>query len=117
MKKPSLSTLYKKAWKFMSIFIRKRDKGKCITCGDKRHWKEQDAGHFVHKRCLSFDERNINAQCSRCNRYLHGNLGVYAIEIDKKFGAGTAEGLILLGKQTKKFRRKELEDIIVKYKS
>lgn len=44
-----------------------------------------DAGHFIHGR-LDFDPRNIHVQCSYCNRYLHGNLGEYAIRLIGELG-------------------------------
>ncbi len=108
----SIKSLHKKAWALMSEYVRLRDKGICVTCGKKDDPKLMHAGHFVHKRSMDFDGRNISCQCPQCNKWKHGNLGIYAIEIDKKHGAGTAEKLIIKGHEVKKFTREELTEII-----
>lgn len=36
---------------------------------------------------------NINAQCTRCNHFLSGNLSVYAIYLLKKYGKKKLEDL------------------------
>ena len=70
-----------KAWATFSLWIRNRDK-KCVTCGER---ETLQAGHFWHGK-LDFDEVNINAQCTRCNKWLHGNLGVYSHYLLNKYG-------------------------------
>lgn len=97
-----------KAWKLMSEFIRRRDKGKCFTCPKQDDWKYMQAGHFVHKDCMDFNEININCQCPQCNKWKHGNLGIYAIRLDQKYGVGTAETLIQQGQQLKPYKSGEL---------
>ena len=73
LKKRGKNTLKKKAWDTFSRWIRNRD-GKCVTCNAKTTLQ---AGHFYHG-VLDFDEININAQCARCNEWLHGNLAIYS---------------------------------------
>lgn len=82
-----------KAWDVFSIWIRKRDKGTCVTC-NARHWDEElgeftikgmQAGHFWHN-VLDFDEENINCQCQRCNHFLSGNLAPYSVYLLQKLG-------------------------------
>lgn len=86
-------TNYKdKLWKLFSRYIRMRDKGVCFTCGDTRHWKQQQAGHFIHN-VLDIDEMNINCQCVRCNKFLHGNGVEYALRLIKKYGLDAVEDL------------------------
>jgi hypothetical protein len=84
--------LREKLWKIFSKYIRLRD-GKCVTCGGA----PENAGHYIPKSVtrlsLYFDERNVNAQCVRCNKYLSGNLQSYAIYLEKKFGYGILEQL------------------------
>jgi len=114
--KKTLKSLRKKAWTIFSRWVRTKEKGVCFTCGKRFEISETDAGHFVHRDCLDFDERNIHCQCSRCNRYLHGNLTKYAEHLIKKYGPDIIKELNHLGSKVKKFSRKELEDIINKYK-
>lgn len=44
-----------------------------------------NAGHFYHNY-LDFDEQNINCQCSYCNKWLSGNLAIYAERLIEKYG-------------------------------
>ena len=80
-------------WKLMSEIVRRKEDGVCFICG-KRYWNEElgqndwklmDAGHFYHGK-LDFDFMNIHCCCKRCNGYLHGNLGEYALKLIEKYG-------------------------------
>ena len=62
----------------------------------KKHWKDMDAGHYVPKTAglaLYFNEQNVNAQCTYCNRWMHGNLSRYAIALRRKYGQNILEEL------------------------
>src|SRR3990167_2510623 len=88
------TTAKKAAWKPFSLFIRIRDKGICFTCGVQKPIKEMTAGHFRHSASKTyFNEKNNNCQCTRCNYFLSGNLGIYAQKLDEKYGSGTADKL------------------------
>ena len=79
MKNPSIKTLKKKLDKIFSEYIRKRDKGVCFTSDVKKHWKEQQAGHFYSRvhHGTRYDERNVHCQTLRDNVFLKGNMIVY----------------------------------------
>ena len=107
-----LSKLKKKAEVVCHRYIVIRDKGICFTCGKPG----DQAGHFCHNR-LDFYLMNLHCQCVACNHFRSGNLGVYAVNLDKKYGLGTAEALIARSHtQSNKFSREELEGIIEQYK-
>jgi hypothetical protein len=72
------------AWKLMSEYVRRRDKGVCFTCRKINDWRKCHAGHRHHGK-LNFDEMNINCQCNSCNTYLHGNLGSYERHLIEKY--------------------------------
>jgi len=108
----STKTLKKKAWKLMSEYVRRRDRGICFTCRVKKHWKEQQAGHFIHLNSLDYDFMNIHCQCVRCNHYLGGDLGVYAVKLIKKYGLNKVEKLREKAIEIKRFTVEELETII-----
>jgi hypothetical protein len=116
IKHKSLKSLRKTLWKLVSEYVRRTENGVCFTCGDKRMWQAQDAGHYIHKNCLDYDLVNIHCQCSRCNRYLHGNSGVYAEKLIKLYGQATVENLRRKANITKKFSIIELETMISEYK-
>lgn len=88
-----------------SQFIRLRDANRqgicfCITCGKTFHWKDGDAGHFVQRDryATRYDERNVHAQCKYCNRFRSGEQSIHGMQIDKKYGEGTAAQLITISK-------------------
>jgi len=118
-KKKAIKSLRSKAWGLQSEFVRKIADGKCFTCGDRRNWKEQQAGHFIHGDSLDFDIRNIHCQCVRCNHYLSGNLIEYTKKMLVLYGDEVIEEL-----QRKKHaspmptcqQREFLEGIIKDYK-
>lgn len=41
-------------------------------------------------RDLLFDERNVNAECPKCNAFDDAHLLGYAENLDKRYGPGTA---------------------------
>jgi len=107
-------------WRFFSKYIRQRDKGICISCGKKDDWKNMDAGHYIPKTAglsLYFDERNVNSQCTYCNRWMHGNLSRYAIALRIKYGENILEELDEKRKRTMKYTVEDYRRLINYYKS
>lgn len=107
-----LPKLYKKARRIFAAWIVRRDKGICFTCGKPGN----QAGHFIHRNSLDFNEKANNCQCVACNHFRRGNLAVYAERLEKKYGYGIIQELNQLSHQIKKFTRAELEEKIKKYK-
>lgn len=122
-KPKNLSYYKKKLWKVFSQYIRLRDADKngyctCISCGKKMFWKKSQAGHFIPRSLsnfLYFNEKNVNAQCYRCNCILGGNLFEYAIALNKRYGEGTAMELREQKRELKKYTIQELKDLISFY--
>ena len=113
MKAIPISKLKKEADTLFSEYIRKRDKGICFTCGNKKRWRRQQAGHYVSRSWnkLRFDERNVNCQCMACNIWKKGNMDEYALNLIKKHGVFILE-LLHKDKVKHQFTRLELEKII-----
>lgn len=111
----------KKLWSVFSIFIRTREIDEegiatCFTCGRKKHWKYMDCGHGIPRQYKStkFDEKNNQVQCKRCNGFEGGKREVFKVEMDKKYGKGTWDLMILKSKQV--CRRSQFEiDALTKY--
>jgi hypothetical protein len=63
---------------------------KCYTCGKDFIFKDLEAGHFIPrgKTIYKFAEWNCHSQCCRCNRFLHGNLTQYTLNMIKEYGEG-----------------------------
>lgn len=79
-----------KCWKLVSEYVRRKDADEfgmvtCYSCPVRLHWKEMDCGHHFHSK-LDYDLRNLRPQETRCNRFLHGNLGVYAKRLIEENG-------------------------------
>ena len=108
----------RRAWAEFSKFIRDRDKNICFTCGGTA----TQAGHFIHNvsmLALQFDERNVHAQCSYCNLYLHGNLAEYTLRIIDKYGREAVDELFERKKNrdsAPKMMLKDYEELYEKYK-
>jgi len=137
----TINQLRDKADKVFSRWIRNRDTvdglyvqneeglsipcGYCFTCNKITPTEGKgtgDAGHFIKRACktLRYDETNVNLQCTRCNHFLSGNDGRYAVKLDVVYGKGTAKRLHdqedIYKRDGYKFTRDELEGIINYYK-
>lgn len=73
-------------------YIRRRDADNtsgycsCISCNKKIHFTESDAGHFIGRQHLStrYDERNVHAQCRKCNRFEYGRQYEYSLNLGQE---------------------------------
>jgi hypothetical protein len=116
------SPLKAKLWKIFSLYIRLRDADgqgncRCISCGRIKRWNDCDAGHFIPKNkgnAVYFDENNVHAQCRHCNSFLHGNLGDYRVNLEKKIGRQRVN--LISYKEIKKYSEFEYEMLIKHYK-
>ena len=109
-----LKKLHAKLWKIFSEYVRRKSGGNCYTCGAIKDWRELDAGHYLHGR-LDYSEYNVNAQCTKCNRFLHGNLGRYAEKLIRQYGEDRINALRQEAAQVKKWTIEELEAKIEEY--
>ena len=120
----SISKLKKELDKWFSLYIRLRDANdfglvQCFTCGVvKPYNKGMQCGHFQSRSHLStrFDEVNCQPQCVGCNMFKQGEQYKFALNIDAKYGEGTAQELQFLSKTTLKITRVEYSEKISYYK-
>jgi hypothetical protein len=126
-KKPTLSSVKKKAWALFSQYIRMRDClrttgctsfGLCVTCGKRYHFKLLQAGHFIPGRHNAnlFSEKGTHAQCYNCNINLRGNTLEYRRKIIELYGEGYDEVLEKQSGEIKKYTIPELEELITELK-
>jgi 5-methylcytosine-specific restriction endonuclease McrA len=117
-KKKTYAQLKKKLDEVFSIFIRKRDKGKCFTCYRIFEWKQTDAGHFINRSHLAtrWDERNVHAQCWGCNRFRNGKKEDYAVHLEQLHGHGILQELQKLRDTGDKPKYIDLINLIEYYK-
>lgn len=121
--KTSRQKLIDKLDTYFSKYIRIRDANedglvKCITCGHYDFIKEVDCGHFMPRDqyATRWEEKNCNGQCRHCNRFKDGKQYEHGLAIDKKWGKGTAEKMLIKSKSVCKFQDFELEEMIETYK-
>jgi len=118
----SIPKLVKKLDEVFSIFIRRRSADsngmvKCFTSGKIMHWKESQCGHFVSRRhyATRWDEVNCQVQSVGENVFNQGNAPQFAVNLDKMFGVGTAEGLVMKSKNKFKLDFFTLKYLIQQY--
>jgi len=102
-------------------FIRVRDLTrnftKCFVCGYSCPSDTLQVGHFVRRgeTGLRWSEKNNHMICMDCNGPEAINLVNYAVSIDKKYGPGTADFLIVEGKKTTKLMIHEIKEKLKYY--
>jgi len=120
----TISKLKKELDKWFSLFIRLRDATdegmvQCFTCGKVGHYKSgMQCGHFMSRRFLAtrYDELN-QIQCVKCNMFEQGMQWQFGLNLDAKYGEGTAEEMQYKARQTIKMSRTDYEGEISYYKS
>ena len=101
-------------------YIRRRDADndsgycQCISCDKPIHFTDSDAGHFISRGKLAtrWDERNVNAQCRKCNRFEYGRQYEYSITL----GEDLSDELLQKSRQTMKLMEHEYQEIFETYR-
>jgi len=120
----TISKLKKELDKWFSLYIRLRGANEygmvqCFTSGRVYHYKKIHAGHFMSRRHLStrWCETNVQPQSAADNLFGQGEQFKFGLNLDSKFGEGTAEELQYKSRTTLKISRIEYEEKISYYKS
>ena len=117
MRPPTEASAKERAWRAFSKFIRLRDP-QCITCGKPT----TEAGHYFHTSDKGtnphlggnevwFNEKNVHGQEYSCNREKSGNLSLYTLYIEEKYGMGIVQDLRKLYNTPRKWTIEELLEI------
>ena len=119
----SISKLKKELDKWFSLYIRLRDATnegmvQCFTSNRVYHYKQIHAGHFISRRCLStrWCEINVQPQSAADNLFGQGEQFKFGLNLDAKYGEGTAEELQYKAKTIQKFSKVDYEEKISYYK-
>ena len=119
----TISKLKKELDKWFSLFIRLRDSTdegmvQCFTSGRIYHYKNIHAGHFISRKRLStrWCEVNVQAQSAADNLFGQGEQYKFGLNLDAKYGEGTAEELEFKSRLTLKMSRVDYEEKIGYYK-
>ena len=119
----SISKLKKELDKWFSLYIRLRDSNEfgmvqCFTSNRIYHYKSIHAGHFMSRKRLStrWCEWNVQPQSPADNLFGQGQQYKFGLNLDAKYGEGTAEELQIKSMQTLKMTRIDYEEKILYYK-
>tara|TARA_R110002050_G_scaffold186328_1_gene320546 strand:- start:1185 stop:1592 length:408 start_codon:yes stop_codon:yes gene_type:complete len=89
----------------------------CITCNKRKMWNEVDCGHFQTRAKLSvrwlYEPPLINAsaQCKGCNMSNGGHSYQFGKKIDALYGSGSADTVVFMSNQIRKYTVQELRDM------
>ena len=74
-------------------------------------------GHFQSRSAYStrWDITNCQVQCYGCNVMQQGRQYQFGLNLEKKYGKGTAEKLLIKSKQTVKYSNEDLQELIQYY--
>jgi len=120
-KKVKRGAVVKRLDAIFSQYIRKKNsdhgKAQCFTCGKIDDWKKLQNGHFQSRRHYStrWDETNCQVQCAGCNVFKYGEQFKFGLELDSKYGSGTAHNLLVKAQKQVKYQTFELLEMIKYY--
>ncbi len=122
MRKKTRKNIVKRLDTLFSLYIRLRESDnemvKCFTCGKVSHYKKNmQCGHFQSRSAYStrWDITNCQVQCYGCNVMQQGRQYQFGLNLEKKYGEGTAEKLLIKSKQTVKYSNEDLQELIQYY--
>ena len=123
VKKP-VSKLKKELDSWFSKYIRLRESNdygmaQCFTCGKVDYYKKLQNGHFQSRRhhYTRWNEKNCQVQCVKCNMFEQGEQYKFGLNLDAKYGLGTAEELELMAHLNIKMTRIDYVEQITYYKN
>jgi hypothetical protein len=107
---PSMKTLRDTAWRLFSKIVRIEEKYICYTCGKnlQNDTSNCHAGHYVPRGKVSklrYERKNVHAQCVNCNKYMSGNLSVYAVKLEGQYGMGILQEFDTIRKEEDEIRK------------
>ena len=114
--------IVKKLDTLFSLYIRNRYAvdgiAECFTCGKKDHISKVQAGQFQSRKhyATRWDEVNVQGQLPKWNLFGQGEQFKFGLNLDEKYGEGTAEQLQQKARNTVKLSNDDLNEMILKYK-
>ena len=123
----SLKGLKLKCWRLFSELVRRQHADeygnvKCVSCKKVFHWKQVDAGHFLHGgsggrgNAVSYEDSNIHPQCRACNYFgARGEASLnYSQFMFKAYGPDILDELKAI-KAHSKLRREDFERMVEEF--
>lgn len=104
--------------KYKRLFnVTKQGYIRCFTCNAFLTFRQTDCGHYIGRENMStrYEEKNTEPQCHSCNRFAEGKKDIFAINLQKKYGADILLWLNKKKNEIKQWTATELEELISKY--
>ena len=121
-KKTTRKNLVKRLDTVFSLYIRLREADnemvKCFTCEKVSHYKKNmQCGHFQSRAKYStrWDPNNCQVQCYGCNVMQQCRQYQFGLNLEQKYGKGTAEKLLIKSQKTVKYSNEDLQEMILYY--
>jgi len=121
-KSKSYGILKRKLDKVFSIYIRQKDAGAygqaiCVSCGAVARWQSMHCGHFIPRHYLAarWNILNCFVQCPGCNLFKRGNYPGFASFLNRTYGPERIEDLMLLKRESVKYRQSDIQTMINEY--
>lgn len=109
-------------WPVFSLYIRLRDSDKngiglCFTCNKPKHYLKADCGHGIPRqhKATKYNEQNNHLQCKACNGFQGGMREAYKEHMDKKYGSGTWDKMLVASKSVSKLGKVEIDLLAAHY--
>lgn len=114
-RKKTLDTLFSK-WLRMSN-ADEEGNCTCISCGQVKHWKKMQCGHYCSRRheITRWDTMNCHVQDARCNIFYEGNRIWYRRALVEKYGEDKVIALEDKSLEPSPFTRDDIERMIRHY--
>lgn len=102
--------------KYTGLIVRRRDRVKCATCGQRRNLQ---CSHFYSRRYLAtrFDLRNCNGMCAACNRRHNHDASAYLEFMNERYGPAVIAELDALRTNPRKVSDEELRQLLEEYRA
>ena len=114
-KTSSLRKLKADVWDLFSEWVRRSEANaqgfvQCVTCKKYLHWKDAQAGHYIHGTGFRIPEL-VHSQCPQCNGFKSGNLIAYKEYMLERYGADMLARFEFLATRTYIYTQLELQYI------
>lgn len=122
-KESSITFIKKQLWDVVSEYTRRKNADsngftECVTCGEVKHWKEMQAGHWIPRTYAKwyYEETNLHSQCYSCNVCKHSNPFEYREFMERTYWGVHVEMMERERKDICKRSRADYEEITAYYK-
>jgi hypothetical protein len=109
----TVASLKAEVWKLFSEYVRRTESDEhgycvCVTCGKRDHYKNMQAGHFIHGTLFRIPEL-VHVQCPQCNGFKAGMAIEYKEYMIKKYSEDGLARIEFLAKRAHIFTIFELQ--------